>query len=121
MNLRTYLLVGLSLLLYNCNLLNKKNDSVVVKGTVLNSSSNNSPISGLSVILQVPAGSWDHPTVAKSETNNSGQFYLEYELDDIDIARVYVNDDPYDPAYSVFQFGVKKGDTIERTIELQEN
>lgn len=114
-------LVCLSTVIYGCNVTDKGSDKVIVEGSILNSSLEDAPIAGLSVVLRISGGPWNYPVVAESETNNQGEFYLEYKLEDQNLTQVYVNDEPYTPIYSTDNFGIVKGESVDTTIKIHQN
>ena len=114
-------LVCISIAIYACNITDKGSNKVIVEGSILNSSFDNTPIAELSVVLKISGGAWNYRVVAESETNNQGEFYLEYKLEDQNIAQVYVNNEPYIPIYSTANFGIVKGESVDTTIKIHQN
>lgn len=111
----------LSVLFFACNLTDRGNDEIVISGTVMNSSVEDLPIEGLNIVVKVSGGPWNYPVVAETKTDINGVFIIKHDLQEHNIAHVYINDEPYNPLYSTDNFGINKGDVIEKTFALYQN
>ena len=114
----------IALLYSGCGLLSNEDTSVEASGTVFNKSTG-APIAGLSVVMEVASGGGgglfkggSYRTVASARTDSAGRYRLEADLGDLNIAQVYLNEDPYDPTYYIFNYSVVAGERLDERFEL---
>jgi 5-hydroxyisourate hydrolase-like protein (transthyretin family) len=92
-----------------------------VTGTNLNESAG-APARGLSVVLKRSAGLGINIVVASDRTDASGRFRLQHDPEEgRNGLRLYVNEEPYNAAYSTANYGIEAGERSDRTIGIYQN